>query len=174
MIYAFFKAVLDYFWQDPLRLLTMLGGSGGFVYWINLYRNRMRIRIRMFREKCMATDNQKTFLEFEAESIGNMPTSLEPKIILTGYSPKHEFRVFEYLIDSHDRSLSPNVPKPFEASTKYDKILPHLFYKTYRFTPTRGKSLKIRIRNAKGVVLSFPRFLYECLIFRIFGKFPNS
>ncbi|MDO8142545.1 MAG: hypothetical protein Q6358_13675 [Candidatus Brocadiales bacterium] len=88
MIYAFFKAVLDYFWQDPLRLLTMLGGTGGVVYWVNLYRNRMRIRIRMLREKRMGTDNQKTLLEFEVESIGNMPTSLEPKIMLTGYTTK--------------------------------------------------------------------------------------
>src|SRR3990172_71858 len=119
---------LDYFAKDPLRVLTLLGGSGGLAYWLSLYKNRARLRIRILKEQFLANSDQLQCIEFEAESLGAMPTSLDPRIVLTGYTPKRELRTFEYRIESQDRSLPPHVPKLLKATTKDDHVLPFLWY----------------------------------------------
>jgi hypothetical protein len=166
--------ILEYFAKDPLRLLTLLGGSGGIAYWISLYKNRSRLRVRILKEILLETPDHQNGLEFEAESFGSMPTSLEPTIILTGYTPKRRLRSLAYHVESQDRSLSPHVPKLFKATIKADDVLPFLWYKTYLFRPTRGRARRIRIQSANGLALSQSRFLFERLAFCLFGKLPNE
>jgi len=49
-------------------------------------------------------------------------------------------------------------------------VLGFLWFKTYTFTPTRGRSLRIRMRSADRVPLGRLRFWLERLWFRLRGK----
>lgn len=169
--------LLDYFLQDPLRILTLLGGSGGLMYWVHLFLNRTRLGVTLTQEDFYSESGRgQPKLLFEAINLGTGPTSLESSVGLAGFSPKGKrFRCF-FLVDSQDRSLPPHSPKSFRATSPCTTrdALPPLWYKTYTFTPTRGGLKRLRIRSADLVVLSRWKFVIELALFRLFGKVPNS
>src|SRR5437867_5594532 len=107
--------IISYFLQDPTRILTWIGGSGGVLYYVDRFRNRPRLRIRILHVNPHFADMHLTF---EAENLGTIPTSLEPTITLIGYTPLKKKRQFILEIPSGDRNLPPHSPKPLEATIK--------------------------------------------------------
>src|SRR5438874_2184887 len=114
------KSLLSWFAEDPIRILTVLGGAGGVAYWVDRLRNRSRLRVRILREQ--TDSNKPSLLSFEAQNLGVAPMSLEPVIIVTGYTPyKRQRRVYRFAVEGPgDRSLPPHIPKIFEALAPAD------------------------------------------------------
>lgn len=175
--------IVNYFLSDPLKILTWVGGSGGIVYWINLYRNRIRLQVKLFDLGLYGgvTTGKHACIRFEIENIGNTQTSLNSSVSLSGFIPLIMTkrpngsirRRYYYEIQSTDRSLPPLVPKTFEATCIIDADeRPFLCYMTYVFTPTRGRSCRIRIQSGAGSLLPYCRFIIGLLKFRLFGKLP--
>ena len=165
--------ILDYFRKDPIRVLTVIGGSGGLFYWFDRYRNRPHLDVRILRE--ITLSSARVNLSFEVENLGLIPTSLEPKIALSGYTPMKKKRQFILDISSQDRSLPPRSPKQLEATIESpEAIIGALWFKTYVFTPTQGRRRRVRLRHAAlkpaNVALSWLRFYYELIQFYFFGK----
>jgi hypothetical protein len=77
--------LINYFIDDPLRILTIIGGSGGLIYWYDRCQNRSRLKIRLktFGLVKSSSDNKK-HITFEAENYGTNPMSLEPCVLLKG------------------------------------------------------------------------------------------
>jgi hypothetical protein len=166
--------VVDYFLQDPLRVLALIGGSGGVAYWVALYRGRSRIAIRDFRElTARSATDPRPCIQFEAESLGKDPVSLAREIQMTGYTPRRERREYTFRIEGADRGLSPYDPKRFEAITGQDPVIPHLWFKTYVVTPTRGRRRKLRIQSGHGNALSWVWHALGLIGFKM-GRVPSG
>ncbi len=155
------KSIIQYFADDPLRLVYVLGGSGGLAYWIHLLRYRTRLSVRIVQEH-----PKLTILSFEAENLGASPMSLNPTVTLTGYVLSDNLKiVFE--VKQQDRSLPSHVPRRFKAgSTVSTAEHVMLWYRTYHFSPTKGRTRRLRLRYIDGPKLSLWRFMLEVAIFR--------
>ena len=158
----------EYFAADPLRLLTLLGGSGGVLYWADRIRNRTRVRVRLLREKFI--DGPDAIVDLEITNVGKDPTSLEPSFVVTGFTPKGKTRTFTFEVQSEDRHLPPHVQKRIVARTAHDSVLVFLWFKTYRVALTRGSTAKLRIEMFNGERLSWLRFRLGLMRFRLFGR----
>lgn len=165
--------VLDYFLTDPLRLLYLLGGAGGLWFWIGQWRDRIRIRVRVAKEGRFISEELKenSYIQCEVENIGGRPTSLQPAVILTGYTPKREFQRYEGIIVESERDLPPHKPKKFTIYFNVIDVYSFLLFRNYRFRLTRGKSNSLRFRSARNQVLGPLRYRYELICFKWFGRF---
>jgi len=163
------NAIWEYFKKDPHKLLLWVGGSGGVLYWINLYRFRTRIEIRDLKEHFFSND---CYISFEAENLGNAQTSILPEIKIKALTHKRVSFKCPINIEETDRILSSCSPKRFRAILNYDNILLSLFYKQYSFGFTRGFSKRIYIQSANEKMLSWYNFLREKTLFKFFGKHP--
>src|SRR6266851_4307241 len=133
------------------NVVWKLGSTGGLVYLANIFRNRVRVRVRLLAEDFYS--DSPPSVKFEAENIGMTPTSIEPIVHFRGYLPrpqgeKQKFKtrmeLYELVLhlDGHQRSLEPFKPLPFEV--KNEKVsrnvsakLGFMFFKTYTFSFTR-------------------------------------
>jgi hypothetical protein len=155
----------------PRRSGTLVDGDGRSwwgAYWLDRLRNRSRLRVRILREE--SGSDKASVLTFEAQSLGVAPMSLEPVVVVTGYTPlKRERRVYHFAIKSPaDRSLRPHTPKTFEAVAPPDPegAMGFLWYRRYTFAATRGRGRSVRLRYVDGSPISAMRFKVESLLFR--------
>ena len=172
--------LIDYFTDDPMRVLALIGGSGGLVYWLDRYKNRARLRVRLLDLGLSPHYGEnEARIRFEAENFGTVPMSLKPIVYLKGIIPKVMRRTpekklkissYSYEIRASDRSLPPHVPKTFEAYSEADDMRPFLWFMTYTFTPTRGKSRKVRIRSSDNFRLSYGRYIWELAAYAVANK----
>jgi hypothetical protein len=172
--------LLKYFKTDPMRILALVGGSGGLVYWIDRYQNRVRIKIKLIDLGLFQKQGEsKSTLIFEAENLGAKQTSLESQIFLYGFIPKVVQRdsvkkikrkKYVFQIESSERTLQPNVPKTIKAKANVDQMTPFLWFMTYIITPTRGKTCKIRVRSANKTVINFFQYIIELSGYILFNR----
>lgn len=179
MIESMLRKIVNYFINNPLQLLPLIVGSGGLLYWWDrLFKIRPKLAGRIISETSPMLD--QVLLRFEIENRGRVQTSLNPMILVIGYSPKGVKQEFEFDLESkrivgpQKRSLPPFEPKNFSAlasnaGNDYDFLL----FRTYKFSAAKGKGLKIRVRSADLDKISFFRFYYEFILFRLFGIFKS-
>jgi hypothetical protein len=163
----------------------LVGSLGGLIYLVtlfNLWRNRVRVKVRILSE---SEKNEFTgLLRFEAQNVGSAPTSIEPRIAFSGFLPRpHEkmsWRVrmprydFDFIIHGTNRTLHPHVPLLLEAQSENTTTgiidrLGFMFFKTYRFSFTRGRTQKIRIYSADGARLNPFQYWAGRLLVKVIG-----
>lgn len=169
------EAVLTYFLNDPLKILYLVGGTGGIWYWINQWRDRIRIRVRIRSETFDLKEepNLEVTAEYEIENIGSRVTSLEPTILISGYTPRRQYQQASFEIEDLERDLPPFKPKLFRATFEVSASYPFLLFRTYTFTPTRGSGKRLRVWSASRRNIGFLRFYFELLRFKIFGTYEE-
>jgi hypothetical protein len=122
-------------------LLTLVAGTGGLMYWVDRWRNRIRFYVRLL-------EIDDTFFSFEVENVGREPTSLAHQVGLIGYrrdGSRKADRVEEtYSVIAEDRSLPPSAPKRFSAfrsQSDYGMSAEELSFDLprYRILCTRGR-----------------------------------
>ena len=174
-VLAIFDSIVNYFAQDPLKILYALGGSGGLIYWWDRYRNRPRLRVRLLDEQFEV--RERPYLEittrFEVENVGTEKTSLEPEVLFTGYTVKRQRHRGAQKIAEEDRALPPFTPRTITLVVREEANYPFLWFRTYVFRLTRGRRKRVRIRSEDRVRLSYPKFLYELAVFRAFNRLPE-
>jgi hypothetical protein len=160
------KAVID----GATEAVKGLGSLGGLIYLVNLFnlwRNRVRVKVRILREDEQVFST--SVLRFEALNIGGTPTSIQPRILFTGFLPrpreKSSYRVkmirfdLEYTIEGPNRTLQAHVPLELKAesdTTSYVmERLGFTFFKTYTFSFMRGRTQRVRIYSADGDYINF-------------------
>ena len=167
--FLMFDRLYRYFADDPLRLLTLIGGSGGLLYWWDRFRSRPRVRFYRLKDVFhVPGSGDYAQIRFEAENVGSEPTSLEPTVAVVAYTTHARPYSLRYRIAFADRSLPSHVPKEFTAvaELKADS-LPFLWFRSYLFVPTRGRAIRVRVRNVAGKRLSRYRYVLELLYFRV-------
>ena len=171
------RNILGYFIDDPFRLLTLIGGSGGAVYWWDRFKNRTKLSGRIIDETFPIAHS--VLLKFEVENNGTMQTSINQKVMVTGYSLRSGKKNFEFnigsdrIFDPENRTLAPFAPKLFSALAPnlkgdYDSLL----FRTYKFSLSKGKGLIIRVRSKDLDKISLLKFYYGFMLFRFFKKNP--
>ena len=139
-----FYQAIKYLSEDPLRILMIVGGTGGLVYWWDRWRYRTRVQIRDIKIS-KSQDNQHSMLSFEAENLGHSPTSIQSAVIVMGCGPKKERFRYTFTITSGDRNLPPNMPKTFVAQRPLVFEIVALWYRTHIFRLTRGRKVCVRL-----------------------------
>lgn len=174
-----FNDLFNYFISDPLRIIYLIGGSGGVLFYWDRWKNRIRLRVELLKE--LFSDN-KYVVSFEVENLGSKVTSLEKDIFLTGLNPKMKAKKIEFEIASKERTLTPHVPTVIEAIAKEDSIIndpdyaediSFYFFRQYKIKLTKGKTKKIRFRIFKHR-LGFIPYCIEKVFFRLTGKYHET
>jgi hypothetical protein len=169
-------AVLNYFLNDPLKILYLLGGAGGVWFWIEKWADRIRIQVRPI-EHSFDTDmepNIEVELSFEVVNLGKSPTSLEPHIFCSGYDIHRKLQIGKLEIQDAERLLPPHSTRKFKASGKLDAKYIFWLFKTYRISPTRGTDRVIYTRSFPDKPLSRLRFDAELTLYKWGGWLPFS
>lgn len=168
------ETVVVYFGADPLRLLYLIGGSGGIWYWVTLWRNRVRIDVRLI-ERIMDTHFLtfvKLDLEFEAENLGATATSLSPEATFSAYSKDREKFRIRFQLKNVDRVLVPFTPKRFKLRIEVPDSYRFSWYQAFSFRATRGSTKPIFMLNASNRRISRLRYAFGLVLFKVFGHVP--
>jgi len=119
-------------------VLIMAAGSGGLMYWIDRWRERVRLSARLLRLDSL-------FFKFEVENHGKSSASLTHQVQVVGYrveNGKVTRKRYFYDVMTPDRSLPSHVPKQFSASydgsNRSNGNELELIFPRYRFAPTWG------------------------------------
>lgn len=165
---------ITYFANDPLKLLYLLGGTGGVWFWVEKWLERIRIQIRPLNHSFDTNldPTLKVEFEFEAVNLGKSPTSLEPYVLCTGYDMNRKLRVGRLAIESEDRLLPPHATRRFKASGIVDAKYAFWLFKTYCVSPTRGAHRVIHTRSFPNEPLSRLRYDFELTLYRWGGWLP--
>ncbi len=67
------ERLFDYFANDPLELLALLGGSRGLVFWLTLIKGRARIRAKILEEGFYNPSDAIAGLSVEVVNFGKDP-----------------------------------------------------------------------------------------------------
>lgn len=168
------ETVVSYFGADPLRLLYFIGGSGGIWYWVTLWRNRVRIEVRLI-ERIMdthASAEVKLDLEFEAENLGATSTSLSPEATFSAYTNKREKYHIPFQIKDVDRVLVPFTPKRFKQRIIVPASYVFSWYQVISFRATRGSTKPIFLLNTSNKRITRLQYVIGLILFRVFGRVP--
>ena len=153
-----------------LDWLTIIGGSGGLMYWFDRWWNRPRIRVSVVKE--LPARDGEARVELEVENLSDGPNSLAPEIMMDGWSPtrKHEQFFFSITADS-PRHLPPLTPLRVTATTSDPKsVFGYLWIRRYRISATRGRPRVIRLRWIDGRQIWALRAAIELTLFCWFGS----
>jgi len=161
-------------YDTTIKVITALAASGGIWFWIDKYRNRIRIKVRSLN--LPTGDTSLRAITFEAENISASLTSLEPTLTLTGYALKRGKQTYTFRIQGDDRQLPPHVTKQVVGFHNHpeNRIMLFLWYMIFTLSLTKGSSVHLRYRNAEFERLSFLRFHWERLQYIFFGKVPGK
>ncbi len=146
-------------------LENILNGLLKIFAWL-LSRPTLRVRV--------SADNAEEEvggLKFEAENISNETTSLSPSIVARFVTVERETSGMVFDVRELDRSLPPFTPKTFSASARESQPeRHHAWFRTYTFSPTKGRARRTRIRNASLEQIGIVRFWVERLWFQLTGR----
>jgi hypothetical protein len=127
-------------------VLVLAAGSGGLMYWVDRWRERVRLQARI-------TSIDALFFEFEVENVGKVTTSLRHAVRVAGYQQcdNRLHRVTNhYEVIPPDRTLPSRAPKRMSASgkvradgTKVDSDALELLLPRYTFEPTWGSPARV-------------------------------
>lgn len=174
--------IIDYLTSDPLRILTIIGGSGGLLYFYDRIRNRTRIIIRLFETNCSSDNPFK--ISFDVENLGAMQTSLEPHIELTAYIYDNKYNhtitdrlsktvKYIFVVDNKCiRSLPPREPRKMHATCYSNAFFNGSFHVLCicKFSISTGHTYKVRLRSIDDKRLSFWRYVYEKYMYILFRR----
>lgn len=168
------ERVANYFANDPLKILYLIGGTDGIWYWINQWCDRICIRVRIHSETFDIKEPPNLEVTgVEIENIDSRVTSLEPTVIVSGYTPKKECEHSSFEVKDLERDLPPFKPKLFRAVYKVPATYSFLLFRTYTFRLTRGSGKRLRVWSASKRNIGVIRFHYELLRFKMFGVYEE-
>src|SRR4029077_9500754 len=145
------------------------------LYYVDRFRNRSRLRVRILRELPDSSVDTSTgdvdfghFVEFEAQNLGGAPMSLEPTVTLAGLDLRFRWHRFRMSMDPGvNRTLPLHTPRPLSVLCDLDPAFPFLWYRTYTFRATRGGPCCVRLRHIHGPPVSAFRSFCERQLMRL-------
>ena len=149
---------------------------GGYRLYI-AYVSRRRLRVRILSETydVKSEPNMSIDLSFEAENLGEIPTSLDPQIYIKALSGHDASPMkVDLEVKSTDRKLEPHHPKICSAYTVDTAEYPFTWFRRYYFPISKGRKAVIRILNASNVEIGFTKYWWGYFMYRVFGRLPNA
>lgn len=160
-------------YDAAIKVLAAVAAPGGIWFWIDKFRNRIRVKIRRFG--FAKGDLSVRGISFEVENIGAVLTSLEPHFQVVAYTPKRERQSYRFLIEGNDRKLPPHELKQIHGwhNNPENRVIAFGWYMDFKIPLTRGSPIRVRVRNAQFEQLGWLRFHWERLLFVVFKKTPS-
>ncbi|MGB5324468.1 MAG: hypothetical protein WBN40_03455 [Pseudomonadales bacterium] len=168
-------AFTQYFVDDPLRILYMIGGSGGIWFWITAWKGRIRVKVRDVTHKYGVNESprERVLFRFELENLGDATTSIEPLVFVSAYDKDRQRRKGMLKIDSDNRKLEPLTAMTFSSLGPLEDDYLFWIFRKYQIRLTKGRNKTIRFRSQPGQgELSPARYFIELALFRFFGWLP--
>ncbi|MEH6348367.1 MAG: hypothetical protein V7785_24950 [Bermanella sp.] len=168
--------ILQYFANDPMKLLYLVGGSGGVHYWINQWRYRNRLQVKIVSETYndLQQDYVTVNLKVECINLGDMVVSLQPLVTVKAFCPEKTKRIFNLNVTSADRVLPPHEPKIIEFSERLGFVFLFTGYRRYRFSVSRGLACNKYVVGPSGQEINWVKYQLGKTLFRIFGIYPSK
>jgi hypothetical protein len=135
-----FAEIVAYFAKDPLRLLSLVGGSGGVAYWFDRWKDRPRVIIHELSESLRPSWTT----QFELENVGTRDTSVLPFVDVSAmeiHGRRIRFRlVWAEAVES--RLLQPHRPVTLTAIADdvADQDITFTSFRRYTVRVTRGRA----------------------------------
>jgi hypothetical protein len=154
--------------------ITLIAGSGITGLWV-LWRDRIRVVAKLVKEGFDIKHIERITAkpQFEVENLGARQTSLASTVNFVGYGPINRERIaFDLKIeDLSQRILPPCEPTVVTAQKSLvQAVYDFTWYRTYTFRPTRGRTFRVRLRNAEAEHLGIISFYLGLVRFKLFGK----
>jgi hypothetical protein len=127
---------------------------------------RPTLRVRLIADD---PEQEVGGLQVEVENRRDKATSLDPTVRATFLTVKRQHREVNFDVRELDRNLPPFTPKLFSASARERQ--PERFdswFRVYRFSPSRGRVCKLRIKNASLEPMNLVAYWAQRLAFRFF------
>jgi hypothetical protein len=170
-----FENIITYLTDDLMRLLYILGGSGGISYWYQLWRTRVRLRVKVIGDQTqtVSADGFVTAgVIFDCINIGRHTTSLKPEIKIRACTSISSKRYQTYVLHLEgDLMLPPHENKRFKAEAKLEADYVGAMYKAYEIRPANGFSARFNTAG-KAHKIRRNRLVRDwlCFRYRYFGK----
>ncbi len=148
-------------WDPFLKILGALAAPGGLWFWYDKFRNRVRLKVRS--AGFTLGDTSGRGITLSVENAGSVATSTGPHITIVGRDRKRQaFRLDYRLIGQHAK-LPPLDVVELTATHAHpeSRTLMWAWYFTIKVPLSRGRTVAIRVRNAKFDQLGFWRFQWE-------------
>lgn len=169
------SSVINYFLNDPMKILYLLGGSGGLHYWINQWRSRARLSVKILSERYSSgSEPFNVQISIECINLGSLVTALNSEVEVKALSPEKNKRIFTLNVTESERKLAPHEPKILNLTGELGAVYPFTWYRRFRFTATRGRPLNIYTLNASNRKISFVGYVLGKLKLILFNKVPKS
>lgn len=126
---------------------------------------RPKLKIRIIEDD---PEKEEGGLRFEVENQSRVASSLSPHVTVRFLTYKGKSSQMNFDVRELDRHLAPFEPKLFSASAR--SVQPerfHGWFRVYTFHPTKGRTARVRIRNASLEEIGAVRFLKEKLWFKL-------
>jgi len=156
-----------------IKALATIAGSGGIWFWVDKFKNRIRVKI--WNVRFPLDDKNVPGFQFEAENVSNSLTSFSPEFTITGYTKERKKLTSRFTFDRNERQLPSYVAKEFVGWPK-DSTYSNFYFQWFiivQFPLSRGQSVRLRFRNMELQQISFLRFQWERLLYICVGKLPN-
>jgi hypothetical protein len=109
-----YQGIVDF----TVKILAVVGGLSGITYWVDRWRNRVRLSARI-----LSID--ATFFTFEVENHGNKASSLRASLVVRGFCP----------VLSGQRVRAARIEIPFDITAPDRKLEPKATYRASAFLP---------------------------------------
>ena len=149
-------------------LIVFVLTPGGVVFWIDRFRNRLRVNVANLRLNPIGNQHVSKIL-FDVENIGPRVTSLASDVVMTGYDKDRIHYSYHYSIQTPNRQLPVHVPQVIDAlhnAPSTHPIMVMLWFMTFRVRLTRGGAVKVRVLNGEMQRIGVFRFYWGLFLFR--------
>lgn len=157
-------------------LIVFLLTPGGVVFWIDRFRNRVRVTVANLRLSATGNQHVRRIL-FDVENIGPSVNSLATEVVMTGYDSDRTCYTYRYAIQTQSRQLPVHVPQVIEAlhnAPSSHPMMIMLWFMTFRVPLTRGGTVIVRVLNGELKRIGAFRFYWGLFLFRYFSHVPES
>ncbi|MBU1237579.1 MAG: hypothetical protein KJ634_08765 [Gammaproteobacteria bacterium] len=156
-----------------MKVLYLLGGSGGCWFWIEKWLERIRLQARLLTHEFDPIGGEvRVTIEFEVVNVGNAPTSLEPNIAISAFTPERTAVFGSLAIQEAERLLPPHSTRRIHAIGKIDARYPFWLFRSFRLAPNRGTDRVIRTIASVRKPVSWLRYDLQLTLFRWFRALP--
>jgi hypothetical protein len=153
--------IIEYLFSDPARIMAIVGGSGGIMYWWDRFRDRPRFSVRV-------TDVGLQTVDLEIENTSDKANSIGSVVRLSGLDALGRVRKYAPPVPEGERSFDPFSPKTIRLRIKREPhmlgALINLEHVTVTIPTARGRSIRLRVADLKeGVSRWWPDFAVRAL-----------
>ena len=143
--------------QDALdvtaKAVGLIGGAGGLVYWVSLWRSRIRV-VAVIQSDNVDTKgaDSAVFLNVEFENRGRQVTSLQPVVIVEAspYDPTNASErlikrvTYRLKVGTADRALHPFTARQVQITGTVENTYLLARFRVYKFRLTAGRNAVAR------------------------------